>query len=212
MKRSIYGILAVSAWVACVCLAAPEPAVVSPPGQWTIDTEFTHPQQITLTRASDNKTLRFLYTIVTLTNNTGEDVGFYPKCDMMTDTFRIIPAGQAVPPAVIEQIKIRYKDRYPFLESLNEAGDKILQGEDNTKDIVIVWPDFDIKARNIKLFIAGLSNETVAINHPVEKDVNGRPVKVFLRKTLELSYVLKGDPALNSDIGLTYISKRWIMR
>ncbi len=80
------------------------------------------------------------------------------------------------------------------------------------KDIAIIWPDFDIKAKNIRLFIAGLSNETVAINHPVEKDDFGNPKKVFLRKTLELNYDLKGDPALRSGATLKYKGKRWIMR
>ncbi len=32
-------------------------------------------------------------------------------------------------------------------------------------DIAILWLDFDPKANSIKLFISGLSNETVAIDH-----------------------------------------------
>ncbi len=102
--------------------------------------------------------------------------------------------------------------RYPFLESLEKAGNKILQGEDNTKDIAIIWPDFDAQAQNIKVFITGLSNETAAIDHPIAKDKTGTPAKVFLRKTLELSYKLRGDTALRSDVKVTYKGKRWIMR
>ena len=101
MKRFFYGILTISAVIACVCLAAPEPAIVPAPGQWTVDMEFTHPQQIVL-RGSDNQPRRFWYTIITLTNNTGNDVSFYPKCDLMTDTFQITPAGKAVTTAVFE--------------------------------------------------------------------------------------------------------------
>jgi len=212
MIRFFYGMLVISVVIACVSLAAPEPAIVPAPGQWTVDMEFTHPQQIVLSRSSDNQPSRFWYTIITLTNNTGNDVGFYPKCDLMTDTFKITPAGKAVTPAVFEQIKERHKSRYPFLELLSKAGNRILQGEDNTKDIAVIWPDFDAQAKNIKVFIAGLSNETVAINHPVTKDENGKPLKVFLRKTLELSYAFKGDPALRSGARLTYKGKRWIMR
>ena len=212
MKRFFYGILTISAVIACVCLAAPEPAIVPAPGQWTVDMEFTHPQQIVLPRGSDNQPRRFWYTIITLTNNTGNDVSFYPKCDLMTDTFQITPAGKAVTTAVFEQIQKRHKNRYPFLENLTKAGNRILQGEDNTKDIAVIWPDFDVQAKNIKVFIAGLSNETVAINHPVAKDETGLPLKVYLRKTLELSYDFKGDPALRSGAGLTYKGKRWIMR
>jgi len=212
MKRFFYGILVISVVIACVSLAAPEPAIVPAPGQWTVDMEFTHPQQIVLSRSSDNQPSRFWYTIITLTNNTGNDVGFYPDCDLMTDTFQITPAGKAVTPAVFEQIRKRHKSRYPFLELLAKAGNRILQGEDNTKDIAVIWSDFDAQAKNIKVFIAGLSNETVAIDHPVAKDEVGKPLKVYLRKTLELSYAFKGDPALRSGASLTYKGKRWIMR
>ena len=212
MKSFFYGTLAISAVIASFCLAVPEPAIVPAIGQWTVDTEFTHPQQIVLYRASDKQPVRFWYTIITLTNNTDEDVAFFPKCDLMTDTFRITQAGKGVSPMVFEQIKKRHKSRYPFLELLSKSGNRILQGEDNTKDIAVIWPDFDVKAKNIRIFIAGLSNETVAINHPVEKDDFGNPEKVFLRKTLELNYDFKGDPAIRSGASLTYKGKRWIMR
>ena len=212
MNRFFYGTLTIFAVIACVCLAAPEPAIVPAPGQWTVDMEFTHPQQIVLPLGSDNKPSRFWYAIITLTNNTGNDVSFYPKCDLMTDTFQITPAGKAVTTAVFERIQKRHKNRYPFLENLTKAGNRILQGEDNTKDIAVIWPDFDVKAKKIKVFIAGLSNETVAINHPVAKGGTGLPLKVYLRKTIELNYDFKGDPALRSGAGLSYKGKRWIMR
>jgi hypothetical protein len=201
-------------WVALACasLAAPEPAIVPAPGQWTVKTEFTHPQQLVLRRGSDNQRIRFWYVIVTLTNNAGRDVDFYPKCDLMTDTFQIIPAGRSVPPAVFEMIKTRHKTRYPFLDSLDKAGNKVLQGEDNTKDIAIIWPDFDARAKNIGLFVTGLSNETAIVDHPVSKDATGQPIKVFLRKTLEINYALRGDTALRSSLKLDYLGKRWVMR
>lgn len=211
MKRFLFGLSGIWALVTCVCLAAPEPAIIPGPGQWTLDVEFTHPQQMVLQRGSDNQPVRFWYVILTLTNNTGKDVGFYPKCDLLTDTFQIIPAGKSVSPAVFERIRKRHEKRYPFLEILDKTGNKILQGEDNTKDIAIIWPDFDIQAKNIKLFFTGLSNETAEVNHPIDRE-DGEPVKVYLRKTLELSYNLKGDPALRSSVSLAQEEKRWVMR
>jgi hypothetical protein len=174
--------------------------------------EFTHPQRITLPRGSDKKPLQFWYTIITLTNNTGNDVDFYPKCDLMTDSFQIIPAGKFVSSMLFDQIKRRHRSKYPFLEPLDNAGAKILQGEDNTKDIAVIWPDFDTQAKSLRLFITGLSNETAAVDHPVSKDQRGEPLKVFLRKTLELSYSLRGDQALRANASFAYQGKRWIMR
>jgi hypothetical protein len=212
MRSFFYGTSALGLVIACVCLAAPEPAIVPGPGQWTIDTVFTHPQQIVLQSSVDNQPRRFWYTIITLTNNTDSDVEFYPKCDLMTDTFRIVPAGKGVSPAVFGHIKKRHQSSYPFLEPLEKVGNRMLQGEDNAKDVAIIWPDFDTQAKNIKVFVTGLSNETVAIDHPVAKDKTGRPLKVFLRKTLELSYAFRGDPSLRSDANLAYKGKGWIMR
>jgi len=198
--------------VTSVSLAAPEPAIVQGPDNWTVDVTFEHPQQIMLQLSSDKEPRRFWYTIITLTNKTNRDVDFYPKCELMTDTFEIIPAGAGTSAAVFEQIKRRHQDRYPFLESLEKAGNRILQGEDNIKDIAIIWSDFDMQAKGIKVFIAGLSNETVAIDHPIAKDETGKPVKVYLRKTLELSYKLGGDATFRSDTKLIYEGKRWVMR
>jgi hypothetical protein len=214
MKGFVYGTLVVFAATACICLAAPEPAIVPGPDDWTVEVKFEHPQQI-VTKLSDNnknRPRRFWYTLITLTNTTNRTLDFYPTCELMTDTFQIIPAGRSTPAAVFEQIKRRHQRKFPFLECLEKSSSKILQGKDNTKDIAVIWPDFDARAKNIKLFIAGLSNETVAIDHPTEKDEQGRPVKVFLRKTLELSYNIGGDPALRSKAKLTYKGKRWIMR
>jgi len=212
MKSFVYGTLVILGVMACICPAAPEPAIVQGPDDWTVNVTFEHPQQIMLQLSGDKKLRRFWYTLITLTNKTKRDVDFYPRCELMTDTFQIIPAGKGMSAAVFEQIKSRHQSKYPFLESLEKTSNKILQGKDNTKDIAIIWPDFDAKAKNIKLFIAGLSNETVAIDHPVDKDDRGKPVKVYLRKTLELSYGISGDPALRSDAKLSYKGKHWVMR
>ena len=200
---------------AAVCVSwavAPTPAVVPAPGQWTIDTKFTHPQQILLRTGADNKPKRFWYSLITLTNNIGQEADFYPKCDLKTDTYQIIPAGRSVATDVFASIKNRHQVAYPFLELLAKTSNKILQGEDNTKDIAVIWPDFDAKAKTIKIFITGLSNETALVSHPVAKDKNGRPMMIFLRKTLELTYTLESDSAQRSDANLIYKSKRWIMR
>ncbi len=213
MKRFFRAVALISGALACGCLAAPEPAVVPAPGQWTVNVEFTHPQQIVLGHSPDGRPNRFWYTIITLTNNTGHDVDFYPRCDLMTDNFQIIPAGTFVSGLVFEQIKKRHSARYPFIEPLEKAGKRLLEGEDNATDIAVIWPDFDARATKLKIFITGLSNETAVVYHPVlTDDATGEPVRVFLRKTLELNYGLRSDPALRSDAGLIFESKRWIMR
>ncbi len=213
MRGFVFAVLiATTVGVGISGATAPEPALVARPGLWTVHIRFTHPQQIVLRTGLDNKPRRFWYVLLTITNKTGRDVDFYPKCELVTDTFQVIPAGQDVLPSVFAAVKKRHRTRYPFLESLESTDNRILQGEDNARDIAVIWPDFDSKAKTIKIFIAGLSNETAVVEHPVARDKDGRPVKVFLRKTLELTYALEGDAARRTAANLIYKSNRWVMR
>lgn len=195
--------------VSCLALAAPEPAIVPKPGDWTLEVRFEQPQQIVLPGAVQQ---RFWYTILTLTNKSGKDVDFYPACELVTDTLQVVPAIKGTSAVLFEKIKNRHQGRYPFLQLLENAGNKALQGEDNAMDIAVIWPDFEPNAKTVNIFISGLSNETVAIDHPVDKDQDGKPLKIYLRKTLELSYTLGGDPAFRSEQKLKFESKRWVMR
>jgi hypothetical protein len=198
--------------VTCFAMAAPKPAIVQRPQDWTVDVKYEPLQQIMLRTDERGKPMRFWYLILTVTNNTGDDVEFYPQCELMTDTFEIIPAGRDVPPGVFEYIKTRHRSLYPFLEQLDTSGMRILQGSDNTRDIAIIWPDFDLRAKEISLFIEGLSNETVAVDYPVAVADSGMPEKVFLRKTLELDYSFSGDPAFRAEPKMTFEGSSWIMR
>jgi len=195
--------------VSCLALAAPDPAIVPKPGDWTLELRFEQPLQIVLPGAVQQ---RFWYTILTLTNKSGKDVDFYPACELVTDTLQVVPAIKGTSAVLFEKIKNRHQGRYPFLQLLENAGNKVLQGEDNTMDIAVIWPDFDPNAKTVNIFVSGLSNETVVVDHPTEKDQDGQPVKIYLRKTLELTYAIAGDPKFRSDQKLKFESKRWVMR
>lgn len=210
MKYKLF--LAVVLFGSISAFAAPEPAIIPSASQWTLNVVFTQPQQITVKIPNVRKPQRFWYIIITVTNNYETDVPFYPACELFTDTFQSIPAYKDTRNIVFDKIKNRHKKKYPFLESLELADNRILQGIDNTKDMAIIWPDFDSKAKNISLFIAGLSNETFVIDHPIAKDPNGVAEKIFLRKTLDLQYSIGGDEKLRDSGALVFKGKRWIMR
>ncbi len=216
MKTSIFSILiAVCVFSSSFCQAYPEPSIAGGIYDWNMEVEFSKPQQISVKLPGDGKNAparRFWYVILTITNNSGVDADFYPSCDLMTDTFKVTPAGKKVMGVVFQKIKFLQQGRYPFLERLENAENRVLQGKDNSKDIAVIWSDFDPKARNIDLFIGGLSNESIAINHPVKKDKDGNATKVYLQKTLQLKYSLGGDEKFRDRSKLKYESKRWIMR
>lgn len=213
MKHQLFfGITAIILFVSVKAFSAPQPAIVPSTNQWTLNVVFNQPQQITVKLPGETKARRLWYIIVTLTNNSDIDVPFYPACELMTDTLEVLGTYNDTEGIVFDKIKRRHKKKYPFLEPLELAENRILQGQDNTKDMVIIWPDFDAKAKNISLFLAGFSNETVAVEHPTEKDVDGNPKKLYLRKTLELQYSIAGDEKLRSSGKFAYKGKRWVMR
>ena len=107
-----------------------------------LEVVFDQPQQIMVKLPGEKRPSRFWYIILTLTNNSGiGDAPFYPGCDLMTDTFQIVNAGKGIHKVVFEKIKLRHQAKYPFLEPLDAVGaNKILEGVDNTRDVVISGP------------------------------------------------------------------------
>lgn len=191
----------------------PRPSAVPEKGRWTLDVTYEHPVQITVTLPGRQQPKRFWYMIVSLKNQSAEEeIPFYPKFELVTDTFQILPAGQGESKGLFELVKAKHQGQYPFLESLDFADPRIRRGADNTRDFVIFWPDFDVRAKTVQFYLAGLSNETTAIVHPVQTDPQGNPIPVYLRKTLQLTYAIGADPQLRQDATLAYETQDWVMR
>jgi hypothetical protein len=194
--------------------AYPEPAVVQDVKQWTLTVEYSQPEQLMLRMGSGNTVQRFWYIILTVTNHSDfEEVSFYPACELMTDTFKLIPADRTVPKTVFEVVRQRNQGRYPFLESLDFIDHRIFKGEDNARDFAIIWPDFDPRAKEISLFIEGLSNETAVLPLPETQESEAEKTEpVVLQKTLHLKYAIGGDEKLRQTAVLKEISSDWVMR
>ncbi len=207
--------IAVAAMVSLAgeCPAFPKPSLVPGPKDWTFNVVFDQPRQITLTVPGETQPKRFWYIILTLTQApTAGEAPFYPACDLVTDSLKVTQAGKGVTTAVFDQIKRLHQGQYPFLEWIEHCNTKVLPGQDNARDVAIIWQDFDPKAKSVSLFVSGLSNETVVIPHPVKVDAQGNPEKVLLRKTLALEYGIGGDAALRSVANLAFKEKNWVLR
>lgn len=211
MKFKAIILLLILAVVTIPAVGYPTPSKASKPGIWTLNTGVLQPQQLTVNMPGKGPQ-RFWYTILTVTNKGFEDVRFFPNCELVTDTFKVTLAGTECSGLVYSQLQKRYQGQYPFLESLENFNRRVLVGSDNTRDIAIIWPDFDANAKKVALYIAGLSNEIAKVDHPAKTDESGNPQQVLLRKTLELNYSISGDPARRSEASLKYLSKSWVMR
>lgn len=173
------------------------------PRSWQLDFKFGPLKMIRLARPGQ-QIQTFWYLPYTVTNNTGRGVDFYPRCHLFTDTGQLFEAPQGVN-------ALAYPDIAELLgkglleEELFVRG-RLLQGEENARESVIILKDFDPKAISFKLFIAGLSGEaTWAIDPMTAKK---RP----LIKTLQLTYALGGDRFSSSELAAQLRDEEWIMR
>lgn len=195
-------------------LCAPKPSLVAPVGIWQLDIELHgDPKLIQLTLPGSTEAKNYWYLLYTVTNNTGQDVDFFPQIELFSDTFKLYRSGSQVRNLVFEAIRDRYRKTIPLLESQDMVSEKLLQGRDNSRDSVAIFTDFDPNAAKVKLFISGASNETVIVKQPVQVGAKTqKPKETLLRKTLMLEYRVSGDRYRPEQRLMLYQDRNWIMR
>ncbi len=220
MKRTAtLPVLLATAWVlALPAHSAPKPSEV--PISWQMEYDFQRPRAVEVTLPGQMVPRRFWYMIYTVTNHTGKELIFVPEFVLYTDTGQVLRAGQKVPSAVFKHIKKLYNN--PLLSTTTEVTGKLLQGEDNAKDGIAIWPAFDPHAGAFEILIGGLSGETAEVQLPVaiettEIDPTGKVAtvvknKVILSRTLRLQYSLPGEAAARNETSPKLEKKDWVMR
>ncbi len=179
--------------------AAPEPSIV--PISWELN--FRHGDLQRLITTVNGSPVTYWYMRYTVINNSNQDVLFTPDFQLSTDTGQVQPAFKDVPSAVVTQIKSMYKNTQ--LLGPNEILGKLLQGEDNAKDGVIVFSNIDPDARQYQIFIAGLSGETAQVDNPLTHQ------PAVLQKTLILDYTIPGQ-AINIQPAPKLKAVKWVMK
>ncbi len=198
-----------------ITVGFPKPSPV--PIDWELDFKFQDLQRITVDVPGEGRQT-YWYVIYTVTNNTGRDVNFHPEMTLVTDTLQELHAMVEVAPEVFSKIQQQYKATYPWLEHPSKVIGKLLQGKDNARDSIAVWPDFDPKARSVTLYVGGLAGEMIAVPNPAFKAGKSDPAKVppvfVLRKTLAVEYDLPADTANRASVTAKRTSQEleWIMR
>ncbi len=207
--RNLPLVAGVMALLVSAAMAVPEPSLILAPGEWLVDVQFhSAPQPIMVKLAGEDQPRRFWYLTYTVTNNTGEDIDFYPRVEAFTNTFKLYETGVKNRREVFEAIRDRYNNTIPLMEPRDFVSGKLLQGQDNARDSVIIFEDFDPEATSLKIFFAGLSNESEEIT------INsiGKSKKFLLHRTLMLQYQIPGDRFNPDKRVLLYRDREWIMR
>lgn len=211
-------VLGATAWHVVPTVAAPQANNVQ--DTWTLDIDYTQPQPIMLRVPGQKVPQLFWYFTYTVTNSTGEDQMFTPEIVLYTSTGQIIQAGAQINPFVYQQIKKFHNDPL-LLDGLSVTGN-LLQGADNAKSGMVVFPNFDPKAASFDIFFGGLSGDSAVVKLPSPIEVtsvslSGKAKKtqtnsVILAKTLQLKYRIGTQARDRAEAKVKLESKGWIMR
>jgi hypothetical protein len=220
MRVRAAGVVAAAMIVLAVgqAVTAPKPAEI--PTHWQLDASFGDLLPIQVSVSGENAPRTFWYMRYTITNKTGQDRVFVPEFILYTDTGELLRAGRNIPGSVFQAIKGVVND--PLLLDLSDMAGRLLQGQENAKEGVAIWNDFDPNAAALDVFVSGLSGETVELKLPkpirvMETDAFGKRTevvkdKIILAKTLRRYYRISVEPAQRSQTALHLAQEEWVMR
>jgi len=181
--------------------AYPEPSIV--PRSWEFDFEIDKPRAIAVKDVS-GKLSWYWFITYKVTNNTQQERLFIPETTIATDEGDILTPGRNVPFNVFDAIKKKVGNT--LLENPSDIVGRILQGEDNARESVIIWPALDHHVSEVKVFMGGLSGETTVIKNPRTGE------NVLMSKTLMLTYKTPGKPLRPQQQTVIESRRDWVMR
>lgn len=135
---------------------APEPLPV--PRRWQLDVEVGPLRMVKI----DGR--EYLYLTYKVVNNSGEDLLFAPSFELATDEGHVMRSGRGVPVSVTRQVMEMLEN--PFLEDQIAILGMLLQGEENAKEGVVIWPANGLDVDEISIYAAGFSGETATLELP----------------------------------------------
>ena len=187
---------------------------------WEIDIDYKPPQPIMVELPGRSKPQLFWYISYAVTNRSGKDRLFVPEIVLYTNTGQMLRAGQGVNTIVYKTIKKLHNN--PLLYDMVSITGKLLQGEDNAREGVVIFRDFDPKAASFEIFFGGLSGETAVTRIPrpiMVKEIGpgGKQMMVkkdtiTLVKTLKLQYAVGTEARDRVNAKVRLLRKGWVMR
>jgi hypothetical protein len=182
--------------------AYPEPAIITT--AWQFDIEFDRPRVISVRTPGTQQVREYWYLPYTVTNNTGEDRLWVPQVTIYNSAGEVVSAGKGIPPVVFDRIKQQLENE--LLERPINVVGQLLQGADNARDSVFIWPVSKEDVDSSRVFIGGLSGETALVEDPAGGD------PILLRKTLLLEYQTPGYTGPVELKPVKLVRQDWVMR
>lgn len=209
LKNLLISALMLAAAVLTVAFAgglAPEPSAVAK--RWQLQADFGPLRVFSTTTDSGPRT--FYYLTYKALNRTGQDVIFAPSFDLVDGSGSVVKSGRSVPDSVNKAIMARLGNTL-IQDQITILG-TILQGEENAKEGLVVWPCENFRPGEVTIYAAGFSGETAQVKAPGLKDEKGNDVIVTLRKTRQLTFKNPGELSNRGDTPIDLADAKWIMR
>ena len=146
----------------------------------------------------------YWYFTYTVTNRSGQDQVWAPAFTMLTDAGEILPSGEGVPLEVVRTLKGLLGN--DLLETQTEVIGELLQGKENARDGLVIWPMPTTDLTEISIFVRGLSGETTKVVNPRTKK------EVVLHKTLQRDYLIPGNVLDRGTDPAELVAEQWIFR
>ena len=184
--------------LAPVASAAPVVGTVAPPKEL----DFT-PSELRLFKDPDTGK-HYWYMTYDVVNNTGKEVRFAPRIDLVFDHGHILAQGEGVSSGVVRQIKKFLGN--DLLEDQFEILGEVLPGKEHAKTGLVIFQAQDLEPTELTVMVQGLSRETEKKPNPK----TGEPVT--LRKTVRVDYLVPGDPKPRGSTTYPIVNREWIFR
>lgn len=201
----LLGVAAISATGSVALAVPPEPDAV--PKRWQLDCEVGE-LRVTTFETKDAGAKAYFYLTYRVVNNSTADQLFAPAFDLMTDDGQIIRSGRDIPAEVTKHV-LGLLDEPLLLDQIGIIG-PMLQGKENSKRGVVIWPAEQLRSEDLTIFAAGFSGETRAVSTIDTK--TGKELKSLLRKTLMLRYKMPGTVDKKGNDPFPLVEQRWILR
>ena len=92
-----------------------------------------------------------------------------------------------------------------MIETQNEIIGDLLQGPENARDGLVIWPARVLQVNEITMFISGISGETIRVRNPITSE------QVILYKTIQRNYLIPGAALARGSRPIQLSSKKWIL-
>lgn len=197
--------------LACVCAVGvmtgmvpqPDPA----PRRWQLDLDVG-PMRLATIDVEGKGPRAWWYLTFEVENNSGRDQFFVPAFELATDEGEVVRAGRGVPGGVFRQLLDQLND--PLLADQFSVQGLLLQGEENARRGLVVWPATDLDANELSVFFVGFSGENQ--RYRVRDPESGELREFTLRKTYRVDFCIPGEIRNRGSRPFQVCGERWIMR